>query len=112
MPVLEELHLMANGSIDISFARPACIEVISPLSLVEFHCAVSFRVPLSAIIRREITSDELVSFRMKIINQTVYMVPLKWTFLNVPIPLCDCEPELQRTNKVFGFGKRIFWMAS
>ena len=94
MSALEELHLMVNGSIDVSFARPACIEVISPLSLVEFHCAVSFRVPSAAIIRREITSDTSASFRMKIINQRVYMVPWKWTFLNVSILLCDCESEL------------------
>ena len=97
--VLEELYLMLNDSIDISFARPACIEVTLPLSLVEFHCSVSFLVPLSAAIHQEITSDQSASFRMKIINQTVYTVPWKWTFLDVSIPFCDYEPELQRRNK-------------
>ena len=99
MPVLEELYLMVNGSSDTSFARPACLEVILPLSLVELHCSVIFVVPLSAALRREITSDESASFRLKIINQTVYTVPWKWSFLDLSIPLCDYEPKLQRSNK-------------
>lgn len=99
MPVIDELYLTVNGSVDISFVRPACIEVILTSSLVEFHCSVSFTVALSAALRQEIISDESVCFRMKIIDQTVQTVPWKWTFLNVSIPVCDCEPELERTNK-------------
>jgi len=99
MPTLQKLYIGIRQSHDISFARRSVVEAILPSSLVELHYHASFAVPLPLDITNDITNDEPARFPMKIFNRSVYTIPWKWLFLDISVPACDYQPDIQRTIK-------------